>query len=58
MESEAFHAAAGLLHERSRSIAFLFVHCEIVEVMSTANTTAIQIPVREFLQACQLTNNK
>jgi hypothetical protein len=56
MEREAFHAAAGLLNEWSRSITFIAVQCE--EVMSADDANVIWIPVRGFLQACQSTNDK
>jgi hypothetical protein len=43
---EAFHAAAGLQNEWPRGIAFLVVHCEISEMMSADDASAIRIPVR------------
>jgi hypothetical protein len=58
MAREAFHAAAALPNEWFRGIALLTVHCEIVEVMSTADATAILIPVRGFLQAGQWTKKQ
>jgi hypothetical protein len=51
---EAFHAAAGLPIEWPSGIAFLVVQCEILEMMSADDASAIRIPVREFLQgSCQ-----
>jgi hypothetical protein len=55
MAREAFHAAAGLPSPNKwpRGMAFLAVHCEISEMMSADNASAIRIPLRGLLQAGQ-----
>jgi hypothetical protein len=55
---EAFHAAAGLPNEWPRGISFLAVHCEMSEMMSADDASAIRIPVLGFLQASQSKSSK
>jgi hypothetical protein len=48
---EAFHAAAGLPNRWPCGMAFFVVHCDISEMMSADDGSAIQIPVRGFQNA-------